>query len=780
MSADVLAPANTAVPQPSAPADRDLLPDISDTRLHWQRTISRGARFVVGISVGTAAISAFGPVLAGAGGQLTVTPGSALLMLALAGIYIDLATNRPARWGVALVMLLFGAGILLTLPATIPEDYVAGDPWWPAGPTTSTLVYGVVMTRRAYRWVVFTALMSLYVYARLEYWPGGARLDWELATVLAVELGGVLMVFASVVIALAVVTRVARQLDQAMAEEAAAMQALSDKDAADRRSRAVDRFVHDEVLHVLRMIALDREAMPAREAVAGAQRLATLLDDEARPGPSDQVRVGLASRLLDVARASSLDVTLTGDDLQLPEHVEEAFAAAATEALHNVALHAGVDSARIAVTVTGESVDVLITDEGRGFALQGKDGRHGIADSIVGRMQDAGGEAAVTSRPEEGTQVRLVWAPRAERVRSRGRDSFSLVRRFYPAVVTVILPFAVGILWTEAWLAPTLGRPGAGWMSIVLIVGTFAYLAAKALRTGLSGLDSALAIAVAWLGTHLNMVAIPHSGPVALYLWISGSAIILIALVSQFRPPWEVTVMAVGISTILVGSYRLHFGWEQALTENFPTLVLPLLCLAIALTIRWILERLARAIGRSEARVLRGLEAQPEREAFRLELGRRVGRRHEAVGSFIDGVASGSEDVSSPEVRTQAALLERTIRESLFTPPEGALDEALRRAREAGLELEVRISGELPSECEEACVLALAALTGPHAPPSAQLTVTPGPEGCRLSLTASGLGRAEIRKLTRLEEQGWTLQVHDGAARAVRLVSRAQGRGPRA
>ena len=52
--------------------------------------------------------------------------------------------------------------------------------------------------------------------------------------------------------------------------------------------------------------------------------------------------------------------------------------------------------------------EVFITDQGTGFDQSTiAEDRHGIADSIIGRMRRQGGEAEITSEPGEGTEVRL-------------------------------------------------------------------------------------------------------------------------------------------------------------------------------------------------------------------------------------------------------------------------------------------------------------------------------------------------------------------------------------
>jgi signal transduction histidine kinase len=86
-----------------------------------------------------------------------------------------------------------------------------------------------------------------------------------------------------------------------------------------------------------------------------------------------------------------------------------AVVAAATEALTNAAKHAGTAHVSMFAEVADGEVVVRVRDRGRGFdqaAAAGPD-RHGLADSIVGRMGRHGGTAMIRSAPGAGTEVEL-------------------------------------------------------------------------------------------------------------------------------------------------------------------------------------------------------------------------------------------------------------------------------------------------------------------------------------------------------------------------------------
>jgi signal transduction histidine kinase len=87
---------------------------------------------------------------------------------------------------------------------------------------------------------------------------------------------------------------------------------------------------------------------------------------------------------------------------------------ACAEAVANAAVHSGTTAISVYVEVEEGSVTAYVRDQGAGFdpAAVPAD-RHGIADSIVGRMERHGGSATVISRPGAGTEV-VLKLPRKE------------------------------------------------------------------------------------------------------------------------------------------------------------------------------------------------------------------------------------------------------------------------------------------------------------------------------------------------------------------------------
>ena len=90
-----------------------------------------------------------------------------------------------------------------------------------------------------------------------------------------------------------------------------------------------------------------------------------------------------------------------------------ALVAAGREAVVNAARHAKVDKIDVYMQADKQNVELFVRDRGVGFdpALIDAD-RHGVAESIRGRVERAGGSAVVRTAPGEGTEIEL-RVPRA-------------------------------------------------------------------------------------------------------------------------------------------------------------------------------------------------------------------------------------------------------------------------------------------------------------------------------------------------------------------------------
>lgn len=189
---------------------------------------------------------------------------------------------------------------------------------------------------------------------------------------------------------------------------------------AQRRQGA--RLLHDTVLATLTLLAhsgvgVSRDAL-RRQAGDDARLLRQL---RLSPGPismsgkdgANTGADGLQSDSLQAVRARferlGLDVSWHGaGTVSLRPDRLDAFLLALSECLENVRRHSGVEEAHVTITDDEASVRALVTDNGVGFEPAAVPaGKLGYRESIVGRIEEAGGTARVFSAQGSGTTVVL-------------------------------------------------------------------------------------------------------------------------------------------------------------------------------------------------------------------------------------------------------------------------------------------------------------------------------------------------------------------------------------
>jgi len=169
--------------------------------------------------------------------------------------------------------------------------------------------------------------------------------------------------------------------------------------------------LHDSVLQTLTL--MQKRADDPREVAALARRQERELRDwlagDGRGSAEDRLGTALrreAEEVEDVHRIA-IEVVVVGDcELDEPS---QAVLAAAREALVNAAKHAGeAGPIRVYAEVDEGGIEVFVRDRGPGFDPNAVPAdRQGVRESIIGRMERAGGVATISSDPSEGTEVHL-------------------------------------------------------------------------------------------------------------------------------------------------------------------------------------------------------------------------------------------------------------------------------------------------------------------------------------------------------------------------------------
>ncbi|WP_066911660.1 MacS family sensor histidine kinase [Millisia brevis] len=321
------------------------------------------------------------------------------LIIAWTGLSaIALATGwgRPRMWAAFDQVVVIGAVMATVLVATTEwrgNNQVLPTTLW----VTNAVVSGAIAWGPWFGALIGGALAVLVSMVR-----GDVAIEfWSNATV---------PVLVSVGLAVGVAARSSRHA----AEQ---LRAATELEAATRERDRLARQVHDGVLQVLAMVhRRGREiggeaaelARIAGEQEAALRRLISGLDRV--PTPAE--KADLAARLRAIA-APDVTVSAPAQAVLVDAATAGEVLAAVEAAVTNTRLHAGRDARSFILVedLDGEIV-ISVRDDGVGMpddrpADAQREGRMGIAKSIVGRIHQLGGTAQLRSAPDDGTEWEL-------------------------------------------------------------------------------------------------------------------------------------------------------------------------------------------------------------------------------------------------------------------------------------------------------------------------------------------------------------------------------------
>jgi signal transduction histidine kinase len=199
--------------------------------------------------------------------------------------------------------------------------------------------------------------------------------------------------------------------------------------ATSRERNRVARELHDTLAHTLSGLSVQLEAVKAywdidpqkaRSTLEGSLQAAHSGLGETRralqalrASPLDDLGLSLAVRTMvgDAAARANLALNLSiADKLpSLSPDVEQCIYRIAQEAVTNVAKHAKAKALTVDLESAGEEVTLTVHDDGVGFDLDKKDNANDYGlEGMRERAQLVGGVLTVTSKPGEGTTVKLV------------------------------------------------------------------------------------------------------------------------------------------------------------------------------------------------------------------------------------------------------------------------------------------------------------------------------------------------------------------------------------
>ncbi|GGG75354.1 ATP-binding protein [Corynebacterium pelargi] len=290
---------------------------------------------------------------------------------------------QPAQWLLVALAILgctvgagFGFGIALALPVVV--ILVGAVVVWGASARQSSLkvllsVFGVV-------------LVCIGVITSLRLWQGPyffAALSSVLVTLLGA--GALALPFAR------------GFLDKLTAEREAS--------AVEAQRVQIANQLHDSVLQTLALIQ-------KRSSEPEVQQLARRQERELRqwlfaPRQEASVFAAIERACAEVEDTFGITITpvLVGEDGPMNSTAAEAVAAA-REAMVNAAKHSGEQHCDVYAELIFGELQIFVRDRGTGFDPDVIDpSRHGIHDSIMARIERAGGQAMI--RSEQGTEVEI-------------------------------------------------------------------------------------------------------------------------------------------------------------------------------------------------------------------------------------------------------------------------------------------------------------------------------------------------------------------------------------
>ena len=179
----------------------------------------------------------------------------------------------------------------------------------------------------------------------------------------------------------------------------------------------VGAHLHDSVLQTLALI--QRDAGDARRVASLARtqerELRAWLAGERTPAADGNLAAALraAAAELEAAGGGPIELVTVGD-CPLDEPARSVLAAA-REAMLNAEKFARESAVSVYAELSPQRIEVFVRDRGAGFEPQAiAPQRRGVRESIIGRMERAGGRARVRSVRGEGTEIELSIERRGE------------------------------------------------------------------------------------------------------------------------------------------------------------------------------------------------------------------------------------------------------------------------------------------------------------------------------------------------------------------------------
>lgn len=504
------------------------------------------------------------------------------------------------------------------------------------------------------------------------------------------DLARLLVAAITLLVGNAVLRRASRATDNLLAQESHERELLETEARRRRTDRDARRFLHDSGMNSLESVS---RGIPAGSVDLLRRRCATDAERwlQAAAGPTDDTVDAFGPALAEATvRGLSVESEFAVDG-RLPDDVLHALADATSEALRNSAKHSGGTITRLTVRVGQGRATVTVADTGRGFDPTVATSRLGMAESIVGRLRDVGGEADVDSAPGQGTTITLRWPVATGRAGGPDPGGGQSSSHVDPAFAHDLL----GILGRLAWLpiaavaVGAVASTAANWWSVhvpwllglsgLLLAAAGGWLVHRWRTAALDVFDLAVATLALVVATLIAPVADPFCSAASGPPLIPDGRLVILAVVGVLLASWRVSVAMLAATLVALGVASLMWLslWPMCAPETTPT--------AIGLTLVTVAGvAFGTAVRHQEASASRAFAAM---EATNLALAR--GRADELaraeweiaavaqVRDLLRRIADPATDLDDPGLRAAAgdaaARLRAAVRASELPGPLAAV-----------------------------------------------------------------------------------------------------------
>lgn len=341
-------------------------------------------------------------------------PSVLILLAGQAGALIMVGRSEHVGWPVLTIVLGLAALTVAQLPFSGGQSVSLPVALAPLGAIGMGAV-GIVLSESRPRWIIWAigTLASAFLVAL-----AGPTMGLFSTAAIATLAGWVITMIIGIWVTVGVERSLVRIDGIGRAHQ---VERQASEMEAQRRQSA--RLLHDTVLATLTLLAHSGVGVSADALRQQATEDARLLR-QLRLGSTPMPRFS-GSYNLEPVSESTLGTTLesvkqrflrmglevrwhgTGQVL-LRSDVLDAFLFALAECLENVRRHAGVTDADVTITESDDTLRAVVTDAGIGFAPDEVEaGRLGVAESVIARLRDVGGNARLFSTPGAGTTVIL-------------------------------------------------------------------------------------------------------------------------------------------------------------------------------------------------------------------------------------------------------------------------------------------------------------------------------------------------------------------------------------